>query len=145
MKKFLFILLVLLGFTIMGCSKEELSGESPPIVYIKIGDEKFETKLGTYCWTRGCVDMVITENEPIRVKSGEKITLIMDYEPKPNEFYLSQVIGNNKSEIFVKENVFSAPTEKGIYNYTYGVWWMDEEEENKSHGDAFYEFALDVE
>ncbi|KKI89294.1 hypothetical protein WQ54_27395 [Bacillus sp. SA1-12] len=133
----------------MGCSKEGMSGEKPPEVYIKIGNEKYETKLGTYCWKGVCADTagpvdLLKGKEPIKVIPGEKIFFIMDYEPKPNEFHLIQINEKNENEILVKENGFSAPTQKGVYYYSYGVWWMDEKEENLSHGDAFYAFVLEV-
>ena len=47
-------------------------------------------------------------------------------------------------EVVVKDNHFTAPTQKGVYYYSYGVWWMDGKEENLSHGDAFYAFVLEV-
>ena len=68
----------------------------------------------------------------------------MEYETKPNEFYLMQISENNENKILIEENSFSAPTLKGIYYYDYGVWWMDDKEENLSHGDAFYVFVLGV-
>jgi hypothetical protein len=149
MNKRLFILVVLFGLTIMCCSKEGMSGKKPPEVYIKIGNEKHETKLGTYCWKGTCVDTTgpverLKGKKPIKVNPGEKISFIMDYKPKPNEFHLTQIHESNENEILVKENGFSAPPQKGVYYYSYGVWWMDEKEENLSHGDAFYAFVLEV-
>lgn len=47
-------------------------------------------------------------------------------------------------EIEVNDQKFTAPDEKGIYYYSYGVWWMDEKEENVSNGDASYVFVLEV-
>lgn len=149
MNKCLFIFVVLFGLTIMGCSKEVMSGEKPPEVYIKIGNEKYKTKLGTYCWKGTCADTagpveLLKGKEPIKVIPGEIISFIMDYEPKPNELHLIQISENKENEILIKENAFSAPTQKGVYFYSYGVWWMDEKEENLSHGDAFYAFVLEV-
>lgn len=150
MKKYLFILLLLLLFALVGCSKDEITGENPPIVNVNIGDETYETKLGTYCWKNGCVDTVGTVDllegkEPIKVKLGAKITFLMDYKPKPNKFQLMQINGSNRREIVIKNNSISAPTNKGVYYYSYGVWWMDDKRENVSHGDAFYSFSLEVE
>ena len=68
----------------------------------------------------------------------------MDYTPKPNEIHLSQIKNNEEIEIEIKDQKFTAPDEKGIYYYSYGVWWTDEKEENVSHGDAFYAFVLEV-
>lgn len=152
MNKYFFIFVVLLVLIIAACSKEGMSGVSgdkPPEVYIVIDDDKYETKLGTYCWTGGCADTVgpvelLKEKEPIIVTPGEKITFSMDYKPKPNEFYLVQINGNNESGVQIEENGFSAPIQKGVYYYSYGVWWMDEKNENVSYGDAFYAFVLEV-
>lgn len=151
MKKCLFILLVLISFTITGCSKEGLSGGKPPEVNINIGNEKYETKIGTYCWKDGCVDTVgpvelLKGKVPIKVNPGDKVSFLMEYEPKPTEYHLMKVSerDENEDEVLIEENSFTAPTRKGIYYYSYGVWWMDDKEENLSHGDAFYVFALEV-
>ncbi|MGE7946244.1 hypothetical protein [Lysinibacillus sp. NPDC093688] len=151
MKKYFLYLIALLVLTITGCSNTNgLSGEKPPKVFIDIENKKFETTLGTYCWQTGCVDTVgpvelLEGKNPIKVKSGEKITLVMDYEPKPNEFHVAQISNNKETEVMVKDNHFTAPTQRGVYYYSYGVWWKDEKEANVSHGDAFYAFALEVE
>ncbi|MFE3573347.1 hypothetical protein [Lysinibacillus sp. NPDC059133] len=150
MKKCFLYVVALLGLTITGCSNSiGLSGEKPPQVFIEIENKKFETTLGTYCWQNGCVDTVgpvemLEGKKPIKVKSGEKITLVMDYESKPNEFHVAQISDNKETEVMVKDNRFTAPTQRGVYYYSYGVWWMDEKEANVSHGDAFYAFVLEV-
>ncbi len=149
MKNYLFVLIILIIFTLMSCSQDGLTGEKPPKVNIKIGNEKYETVLGTYCWKGTCADtagpLVLLEGkETIKVQPGEKLSFKMDYEPKPNEFQLVQISESIENEVLTKGNSFSAPTEKGNYYYSYGVWWMDEKEENLSHGDAFYAFALEV-
>ncbi|MER2037641.1 MAG: hypothetical protein ABS944_05810 [Solibacillus sp.] len=150
MKKYvLYLLVAFSSLTIMGCSNEVLSGEKPPAVQINIGNENYETKLGTYCWKNGCVDTVgpvdlLEGKEPIKVSPGEKVSFLMDYEPKPSEFHLMQIRGGNDKEVMIEKNSFSAPTEEGVYYYSYGVWWLDDKEENVSHGDAFYSFVLEV-
>ncbi|MGQ4668272.1 hypothetical protein ACUIJN_21080 [Metabacillus halosaccharovorans] len=148
MKKSLYLLVVLLSFTILGCSND-MSGDKPPEVYIKIGKEKYETKLGAYCWKGTCTDKagpieLLKGTVPINAIPGEEISFIMDYETKPNEFHLVQIHESKENEILIKENGFSSPTQKGIYYYSYGVWWIDEKEENLSKGDAFYAFVLEV-
>jgi hypothetical protein len=93
--------------------------------------------------TAGPVEL-LANDEPIKIKSGEQITLTMDYTSKPNEIHLSQIKNNEEIEIEIKDQKFTAPDEKGIYYYSHGVWWMDEKEEKVSHGDAFYAFVLEV-
>ncbi|MEX3624687.1 hypothetical protein [Viridibacillus arvi] len=117
---------------------------------VEIGNETYPTILGTYCWTNKCVDTagpveILNGTETIKVKSGETISFVMDYEPQPSEIHLS-VFSENQvtSDIAVKDNQFTAPTQKGIYYYSYGVWWMKEKEKNISNGDAFYAFVLEV-
>ncbi|WP_372660974.1 hypothetical protein [Cohnella sp.] len=124
-------------------------GEKPPNVMIEIEDQKYETILGTYCWSTGCVDTIgpveLLEGEtPISVKPGVVIKFVMDYEPKPNQFHVTQINEDKRTEVELKGNRISAPIQKGIYYYNYGVWWMDEEVENVSHGDAFYNFVIEV-
>ncbi|MET3507802.1 hypothetical protein [Halalkalibacter oceani] len=149
MNKYRFIGAFILILTIFGCSDGSFSGEKPPEMYIVIENEKYETKLGSYCWASECVDTVgpvelLKEKEPIVVNPGETIFFSMDYDPLPNEIYLNEINGTNEREILIDENEFSAPMQKGIYYYSYGVWWKDEKRENVSNGDAFYAFVLKV-
>ena len=149
MNRWLLLVVIVIGLSLLGCSAEDVSGDKPPQVFIKIGKEKYQTILGTYCWGSTCVDTagpveLLAGKEPISVKPSEVISLEMNYEPKPNEVYVVQMSESGEKEITVQDNQFTAPSEKGIYYYSYGVWWMDEKEENVSHGDAFYAFALEV-
>ncbi|WP_026679487.1 hypothetical protein [Fictibacillus gelatini] len=144
MNRWLAVLLILVAMNIMGCSNGELAGEKPPKAFIKIGDQTYETKLGTYCWKTSCVDTVgptdlLKEKKAIKVKPGENVTFAMDYEPKPNEFHVVQMNKGNQAEIEVKNHQFRVPSQIGIYYYSYDVWWTDE-----MHGDASYVFALKV-
>lgn len=150
MKKYLFILWVLINSTLVGCSNTEMSGENPPMVNVYIGEEIFETTLGTYCWKNRCVDKVgpvelLEGKNPIKVEPGATIIFVMDYNPKPNEFHLLQINEGHENEIVINSDSFTAPTNKGVYYYSYGVWWMDDQRENVSNGDAFYSFSLEVE
>lgn len=150
MKKILFLLLILMISTLVGCSKSEMTGEKPPKVDIHIGEESYETTLGTYCWGNGCVDTVgpvelLEGKEPIKVEPGATINFIMDYNPKPNSFHLLQINEGLENEIGIENDSFTAPTIKGVYYYSYGAWWMDVQKENVSNGDAFYSFSLEIE
>lgn len=156
MKKWLVALLLLIGLSLIGCSSanSDLDGAQPPEAVIEVGDNSYYTTLGTYCWqgdSQGtCVDTagpeeLLKEEEPIKVKPGEKITFVMNFEPKPNEFHVLQISESEEVEVNVKNNSLTAPKHKGVYYYSYGVWWMDEKEENISNGDAFYNFVIEVE
>ncbi|GGK04467.1 hypothetical protein GCM10007063_28470 [Lentibacillus kapialis] len=158
MTKFTVIAILLIVFILSGCgglfSKNtgengDLSGDSPPNAYIKVDNKKYDIKLGSYCWKSGCVDKVgpveqLKDKEPIQVQAGEGIALGMDYTPKPNEVHLSKISNDKEVDAELKGNQFTAPNEKGIYYYDYGVRWMDEEKENLSHGDASYIFVVEV-
>ncbi|WP_313802329.1 hypothetical protein [Cytobacillus sp.] len=151
MKKCIFITFIFLLATLIGCSNDYLSSSKPPEVIIEIATEKYDTKLGTYCWGSKCVDTagpveMLEGKVPIKVKPGEKIKFVMDYEPLPSSVYLLQINEEKKElEVLVEDHEFAAPEQKGIYYYSYGVWWKDEKQENVSNGDAFYAFALEVE
>ncbi|MEH7236804.1 hypothetical protein [Bacillus sp. JJ1562] len=152
MKKWLLVFLSGILITLAGCggnNSSKLTGSKPPETNIQIGNETYPTVLGTYCWSSTCVDTAGPEallegKEPIVVHPGEEITLVMDYEPMPNEVHVAYYTGDNETEVKVENHRFTAPEEKGVYYYSYGVWWMDEKEENVSNGDAFYAFALEV-
>ncbi|WP_349410034.1 hypothetical protein [Pseudalkalibacillus sp. SCS-8] len=147
MYKTISMLIVLI--IMIGCSDESLSGQKPPIATIEIGNEEYRTTLGTYCWKNTCADAVgpfemLKGKTPIHVRSGETISLNIDYKPKPNKFHLVQIVDENKKEVPLKDNQFTAPQKQGVYYYSYGVWWKDEQKKNGSHGSAFYAFVLKV-
>ncbi|WP_225986053.1 hypothetical protein [Psychrobacillus glaciei] len=153
MNKRFYALLILVVTILVGCSSQHTVLNKPPNVLIEIGKETYETKLGTYCWNNEnngvCVDTVgpielLKGTEPIHVKSGDQIKFVMNYEPKPNEFSVTQMNNSEQIEISIKDNQITAPTEKGTYYYSYSVWWMDDHLENVSNGDAFYAFVIQV-
>lgn len=157
MKKYLILAILLSAIVLSGCNNTDrgLTGDIPPEVIIEIDGETYVTILGSYCWgpnsggTAKCVDTVgpvelLEDKEPIQVQAGGKVTVKMDYKPKPNEIHLTQIKNDKETEIVLNNNQFLAPDEKGTYFYAYSVWWMDEEDENLSHGDAFYAFVLEV-
>ena len=141
-------------FILTGCSSNDgMKGDKPPQVMIQIGEQTYETKLGTYCWNakgKGeCVDKVgpvelLKGEKPIEVRPGEDVTFLMNYNPKPNEIDVTQINNNKETKVVVAKNRFIVPTNKGIYYYSYGVWWMDKKEKHVSNGDASYVFALEV-
>ncbi|MEE6449454.1 hypothetical protein RAH41_02660 [Gottfriedia acidiceleris] len=137
-----------------GCSANNgMKGNKPPKTMVQVGNQTYDTKLGSYCWIKKgkgeCADTagpieLLEGKKPIEVIPGETIKIIMNYKPKPNEIHLSQINDKKEIEIEVVKNQFSAPINKGIYYYAYGVWWMDKKDKHLSNGDAFYAFALEV-
>ena len=154
MSKWIAVFLLFFLINLTGCSSNDgMKGDKPPKTMIQIGKQTYETKLGTYCWktkNKGrCVDTggpveLLKDKKPIKVRPGEYVTFVMNYNPKPNEIHLTQKNNNKEVEVVVEKNRFTAPTNKGIYYYYYGVWWMDKKKEHVSNGDAFYAFALEV-
>lgn len=154
MKKWLILIIVFMGLYVTGCAEQEtVEEQKPPLVSIEIGSEIFETITGSYCWggsnSSTCVDKagpveLLEEKEPIKVEPGKKISFTMDYEPKPNEVDVTQIDNNKETSVKVENNQITAPLKKGVYYYSYDVWWMDEKENNVSLGDATYAFVLEV-
>ncbi|MFS0784033.1 hypothetical protein [Bacillus sp. 1P06AnD] len=156
-KKKLSILLAAI-FLLVGCSKTEngLSGAKPPDVLISAESGRLKSTLGTYCWSskgRGvCADTagpyeLLKDKKPLAVEPNERVSIEMDFEPKPDEIHFTKMVEENKEEELKLENgqTFQAPGQKGIYTYVYSVWWMDNKHKNTSLGDAFYTFKLEVE
>ena len=158
MNRWLLAIVILVGTTLVGCSNNGTNGkgmarEKPPIAFIKIGNETYDTKLGLYCWKgeteSTCVDTagpveLLKNVKPIQVHPGTEVVFEMNYDPKPNEFHVLQINGDKETDVVVEDNHFTTPMEKGVYYYSYGVWWMDKKEVNLSNGDAFYSFVLEV-
>lgn len=157
------LILLSFVFVLASCSAvESEAGKShgehaishPPEAQIEIDGEVYPTVLGTYCWsyknTGECVDTagpveLLKGEAPIETRPGEEIKFVISYIPEPNEFHLMQLTEDGREEeVKTESNVFKAPEKSGTYYYSYGVWWMDEERENVSNGDAFYNFALEV-
>ena len=150
MWKFLLMFVLITGSFLTGCSNGILSGAKPPKAFLKIEGTEYETDLGSYCWKNACVDTArgverLKGKEPIIVKPGQTISFVVKYEPKPNQSHLFQFSNGQEEDITVEKNHFSAPTETGVYYYSFGVGWMDEEDEHLSHGDASYGFVIEVE
>ncbi|RJE87092.1 hypothetical protein D3P07_17835 [Paenibacillus sp. 1011MAR3C5] len=138
-----------------GCGQDAstagvLTGQEPPKADIRVDGQLHETKLGSYCWTARCVDTIgadeqLKGEEPVKVSHGAKVEFVMDYKPLPNKFNVLQMKEDGKhTELHVADHSFQAPIEKGVYYYSFGVWWMDSTRENVVHGDAFYHFVLEV-
>mgnify|MGYP003414815811 FL=1 len=156
MKKFLILFLISAAFVLYGCNhtnSNPLTGSAPPNVYVVNGNKKDVTELGSYCWKSGgngiCADTagpveLLKGVEPITVDAGTTISLQMDFTPKPSEVSITQIHDGKESRAAAQGSRFNAPGEKGIYHYSYQVWWMDEKEEALSHGDASYAFVLEI-
>ncbi|SES63478.1 hypothetical protein SAMN05216389_101174 [Oceanobacillus limi] len=154
MKKLLGVVLCLIGVATFGCSNDELADEKPPEAVIDVEENSYETFLGSYCWGSNgqttCVDVagpkdVLREEDPIEVSPSDQVMFTIDGEEKPNKIHVVQIGMEEEVEVTVEDNTFTAPTEEGIYYYSYDVWWMDDKVENVSNGSASYHFALLVE
>ncbi|KQL32870.1 hypothetical protein AN960_23155 [Bacillus sp. FJAT-25509] len=154
MSKWLSVTVLFFILILTGCSANNgMKGKKPPKTMVQVENQTYDTRLGTYCWqSKGqgeCVDtagpvLLLEGKKPIEVKPGENVKIIMNFNPKPSEIHLTQFNNNKESEIVVVKNQFSAPMNKGVYYYSYAVYWMDKKDKHLSHGDAFYAFALEV-
>lgn len=148
--------LILALLVLVGCSPEAsggMSGKKPPTAFAVIGNEKHVMKLGSYCWKSNfssiCVDSagpveLVSSEKPIQIKPGAEISFAINGDSKPNEYHLSQFHEEKVRKLDVRTNTFKAPDTPGTYVYGYSVWWMSEEEENVSDGDALYAFPIEV-
>ncbi|WP_419881602.1 hypothetical protein ACN6MY_19180 [Peribacillus sp. B-H-3] len=154
MKRWMSLLCLIIAI-LAGCTNSHEKESRPPKAEIVTGGKHYKTVLGSYCWEDGdkgvCVDSVWTKGgkrplavPPIAVQPGADIEVKIDYDPQPNEIHLSQVNGKKEIVLPVEKGHFKAPRNTGTYNYTYSVWWMDEKDKHLSHGDASYEFDLNV-
>ncbi len=158
-KKVLALLSVLVILLLCGCAEKAVSGKSPlgdkpPRMDIMIGGERYETKLGAYCWstdsdalcvdTAGALDMMKGE-APIEVQPGEPLELVMDEIPAPDEQHLVQSLdAARQTDIRLNGSAFTAPEETGVYYYDYSIWWLEKENPEVSRGDAHYAFVIEV-
>ena len=145
--KWLFCFVVLFGVCFSGCTFNSLQGDTPPNVSIDIAGKSYPAKLGTYCWQERCVDTsgpidMLKDSETIKVEPGQTIKFMMDFEPPLTTIELS-IFTENEEEVSIElqDVYFSAPTQKGIYYYSYSLTWRKDE---LSIGDAHYAFALEV-
>src|SRR5690625_4120065 len=156
------LLCACLGVFLFGCSdgtmeqNPVLEGSKPPKVELKIGSNTYDTVLGSYCWpasdnSHTCIETsgpigLLEASEKIEVSRGETIEIVLDFKPLPNEVHVTQMQESEETEKSVEFNNsrIIAPEEKGTYYYAFTVWWMDDEDPNVSHGDAFYAFSLEV-
>lgn len=146
MRKWMAAWLVLLA----GCSAHETVGDAtPPAAQVVINDTTYDAVLGTYCWANTCVDKagpveLLADVAPIAVQGGEQVHVVIDGDVQPNEVHVAQIVGEVTREVALNDGQLIVPYEEGIYYYSYGAWWLDEEDAQVSKGDAFYAFSLQV-
>lgn len=133
-------------------NKSKLAASAPETKVV-VNQKTYGAHMASYCWmgldnqskcvnTLGATDL-LKEKRKIKVKRGEKVSLIVRSHLKPNETSLYLVNGGTQKNVKLINNTFTAPTERGTYYYTYGAWWM-KSDKILSHGDVFYVFALKV-
>lgn len=156
MKKKVMIMFLTIALLMTACQQtndESLPGRKPPPAKVEIQNQLYETKLASYCWNSKnvgrCVDAIgpvemLEGKSPISVAPGEPIRFVMDYEPPPNQFHVNQFHDNELTAIEYEDWQFSAPVREGIYYYSIGVWWKDEERKHVSNGSADYYIVIDV-
>ncbi|WP_052461619.1 hypothetical protein [Sporosarcina koreensis] len=160
MKKILMTLTLVSALLTAGCQQpfsdsRTLSGSEPPPVQVETDSGLHDADLGTYCWSQKngsgmCVDAAgaidsLAGQPPIHVVPGETVRLLMDYEPKPTNLTLRQTTPDRReSKVALDGLEFKTPDAPGLYYYDFSAWWMDEDEEDVSNGDAHYSFLIQV-
>lgn len=149
MKKWLIV--VFTSFVLVGCSGNDVTKtKEPPTLTVKASAINEEAIVGTYCWNSKCLDKdgaskLVEEEEPLKVKAGEKITLKQKEELRPNKYYLTEINGetDKEKELQSTDYTFNAPTESGIYIYGFtGTWYG--ENTNEIANTVQYAFKLQV-
>lgn len=156
-------LYICIGTILFGCSNGTtkqhpvLDGSEPPEVKLKIGNNTYDTVLGSYCWpsagnSHTCVETagpfeLVSKDKIVNIQKGETIEIVFDYKPLPNKVHVTQMEekqGTEKNVEFNNSRII-APEEQGTYFYAFSVWWIDDVDPDISHGDAFYAFAIQIE
>lgn len=139
MRKWLFAALLLAGCATV--SEDEL-----PQAYIVVGEQTYETQIGTYCWDEVCVDKVrpdeqLQDAKPIVVQAGEWLDVQLQATERPTDVDMSLVHGNDVQSVPLQNGRIAAPTEHGVYFYSYTASWI---EGDISYGDVSYVFSIEV-
>ncbi len=149
MKKFgnFFIIFLLL---LVGCQESSVLPRERPMIKVEIAGEIYNTAYGSYCWTTKCVDTggaveLVKGREPMKVKKGKMVKLIVIDYTEPSESSLRQIHEEKEEKIQIKHLTFITPSKAGVYYYDYFARWVSETEEHVSKGSASYAFALEVE
>ena len=148
MKKTLAILLVLVMFVIGVYGLIDQMSPKPPLPSVTVEGEKVTTVQGSYCWSgyfnSQCVDM-ISPPELIKEKGIKSVSvppqsrLKIEFKNAP----IRNTLGVNKWEkngkvknIYIKNNILTAPKEKGVYLYDIFARW--------EKGSSSYVFVIEV-
>ncbi|TYS68854.1 hypothetical protein FZC76_07915 [Sutcliffiella horikoshii] len=103
---------------------------TPPEAVVIVDEDTYETVRGSYCWSNnrqgvcedhsGSVDL-LADKEPIIVAPGEEITIDIPDGPEPSEYSVDFSLTNQYENFVVLavNNKFSAPTEEGLYYFSY--------------------------
>lgn len=140
MKKWLCAALLLAG-----CSNA-VSEDDLPKAHVIVGEQAYDTSIGTYCWDELCVDKInpdeqLQNADPIIVSSGESFSVQLEGDELPTTIDVSLVNGNDVQIVPLQHGQMTAPIEQGRYTYNYRASWLDG---NVSYGDISYVFVIEV-
>jgi hypothetical protein len=142
------ILVILVGLGIGGYLFLGQSSSEPPTPTITAGNNKIAVAQGSYCWnglySGKCVDMAappeiikIKDLKPVVVSPENQLKIKFTNEPNKNTLGANRWISNDDSEtVQIKNNVITAPKEKGIYVYDIFARWKN--------GSSSYVFVIEV-
>ncbi|GAA3401836.1 stalk domain-containing protein [Paenibacillus hodogayensis] len=128
-----------------------IKGSLPPVPYIK-SNANLSPLLSSYCWI-GCADYPgpvrrVENQKPVQVLPGDSVTVEFDYTPKPAAVTVTRYRIENGQQVETArepliDNVFSFPSEEGVYVYQIFAQWKISEK--YVSGDASYVFIVQVE
>ncbi|TMV45642.1 copper amine oxidase N-terminal domain-containing protein [Paenibacillus mesophilus] len=129
-----------------------IKGSTPPVPSIT-SHPTLPVTLSSYCW-RGCADYLSPikhidsiGQKPVEVHPGAEAVIYFDYYPKPKIVQLSRYLVEDGKQIdaakeHLVNNVFSFPSEKGVYVYSLFAQWKTSDK--YVDGDASYVFIVKV-
>lgn len=155
MRVLVFGLGVALLFILAGCAGTtgavDTERKTPPDVVVIVNGNTYETVRGSFCWKNknqtGCEDHsgsieLLADEEPIIVAPGEEIIINISDGLEPDEYSVDFSLTDQYENFVVLavDNKFSAPTEEGLYYFSYFAKW----EKKAYDGDAYYAFLIEV-
>lgn len=147
----LILLLFITSFAI-GCSRETVRGDEPPMpVVTLVDDEKTEipVALGSYAW-KSEVDKVGPEEllkkyETVVVPRNSKVEIKFDYKPNPSSITIREQDTDTRAIILeeeLKNNTFTVSDDLGTHIYDIDVRWG--EKGQQVGGSAIYYFKVEI-
>lgn len=146
----LIVLLFISSFAI-GCSKETVRGDEPPMPKITLVDDKkaeIPVAIGSYAW-KSEVDKIgpeelLREYKTVILPRNSKIEIKFDYKPNPSSITIRKRDANGGIIIEKKlnDNIFAVSDKVGNHTYEIDAKWGEKGREVKAQ--AMYYFKVEI-